>query len=340
MVEQKSRAGWLELLARKRKPIVLVGSVLFLIGFIVFVYFGYHLQLDWTGFNESIGPNIRQYQPTKSLWDWLQLLIVPAVLGVAATWLNFVMNRNERAETKQRADIEHAIAQDSQRETLLQTYLDRMSDLILTNHLRQSGPDTIEARHIARVRTMTVLLRLDDDRKGSLIRFLYDAGLITIVKGTGESIINLDGANLSNANLNRTNLIGADLRGADLSGANLSFARFDDAHLEKATLSEANITGAFLTDAQLNGTKLGGARLRGTNLKRANLNDADLRETDLYRADISRADVSGANLSGLDLTDVIFDQITMSNETNLEGTKLTPEQIKILSKVNGGLLHR
>ncbi|MGB8343617.1 MAG: pentapeptide repeat-containing protein, partial [Ktedonobacteraceae bacterium] len=243
-------------------------------------------------------------------------------------------NKHERAETKQRAEVEHAIAQDSQREILLQTYLDRMSDLILTNQLLRSDSETIEVRHIARVRTMTVLLRLDDDRKGSLIRFLYDAGLISIDKGTGKSIINLSGANLSNADLNRANLIGADLRGADLSGAKLSFARLDDAHLEKANLSEANLTGAHLSDAHLVETKLGGAKLRGTNLKWAHLNDADIRKADLYRADISRADLSGANLSEINLVDVIFDAITVSNETNLVGVTITPEQQKIIERVS------
>ena len=294
MLEQKSRAAWLEWLSKKRKRLFLfIICVILLSGFAVFVYFGYLQQWGWTGFNESIGPNIRQYQPTKSLWDWLQLLIVPTVLGIAATWLNYVMNRNERAEMKQRADIEHAIAQDSQRETLLQTYLDRMSDLILINHLRQPGAHAAEARHIARVRTTTVLLQLDDVRKGSLVRFLYDAGLISIDKGTGESIINLNGANLSNADLTRANLIGADLRGADLSSAKLSFARLDDAHLERANLNEANLTGAHLSDAYLTGAKLGRAKLQGTNLKWTHLNDADLHEVNFFRTDISGADLSG-----------------------------------------------
>ena len=53
MLEEKSRAGWIESLARKRKNLFLIGGMLLLTGFIVFVYFGYRMHLDCTGFNES-----------------------------------------------------------------------------------------------------------------------------------------------------------------------------------------------------------------------------------------------------------------------------------------------
>src|SRR5689334_18290705 len=53
----------------------------------------------------------------KTLWDWLQLLIVPLALAVVALVFQLA---NTRTEQK--------IALDNQREDLLQAYLDRMSD--------------------------------------------------------------------------------------------------------------------------------------------------------------------------------------------------------------------
>jgi len=340
MLEEKSQPSWFR---RHRKALVIIVIFVLVAGASVFAILGYQFQWGWTGFNASTGPNIRQYQPTKTLWDWMQLLIVPIVLTIGVFLLNFAMNQNERAETQRRSESEHDIALDNQRETSLQNYLDRMSDLLLNNHLREPGASTAEACHIARVRTLTALFGLDPIRKGNLIRFLYDAGLITVDANTGKSIIDLSEANLSNADLTRTNLIGADLRGADLSGAKLSFARLDEAHLEGANLSEANLTGTQLSGANLSSTRLGGAKLRGTNLKRVLLNNADLRMAILYRTDMSRADLTGAdlrgadlrgaNLSRLNLVDVNLNGVITNDETDLNEAILPNAEEEYVKKL-------
>ena len=314
---------------RRNKKLLMIMIILCIV-IASFLYLSYWFKWSWTGFNEFTGPNIQQYQPTKTLWDWMQLLIVPAVLAIAAFLLNFATSKNEREETKQRAETEREIALDSQRETLLQTYLDRMSDLLLNNHLREPDPKATEVRDIARARTLTVLAGLDPVRKGNLIRFLYDSKLIITDTDIKECIVDLSEANLNGADLTRANLIGANLSGADLSGATLRFARLDTACLVSANLSEANLTGAHLNDANLMTAKLGGAKLRGTNLKRVRLNDADLRTADLYRANMNRADLSGANLSKSDLTDAILDEIIITNETSLDGAEFSEEQKEAL----------
>src|SRR6266566_4807835 len=172
---------------------------------------------------------IEQHQPGKTLWDWMQLLIIPVVLAVAAFLFNMATNRTEQNITAQRYknDQEIAaqrykndqeIAADKQREDLLQTYLDRMSELLLNNHLRSSDPKK-EVRYIARARTLTVLSRLDANRKKSLLQFLYESDLINATTG---SIVRLENADLSGVDLSDASLSFADLSGADLSGANLS----------------------------------------------------------------------------------------------------------------------
>lgn len=93
---------------------------------------------------------------------------------------------------------------DNQRETALQVYFDKMSELLLIHKLRASAEDN-EIRKIARARTLTVLPRLDRKRKRSLLQFLYESCLIEkanrIVDLTG---VDLSGADLSGANLNGT----------------------------------------------------------------------------------------------------------------------------------------
>ncbi len=61
-----------------RRRWVTIG-VIVLVGLIGLIFAEYWFNWDWTGFNEHIGPRVPQYQPTKTLWDWLQLLVIPSV---------------------------------------------------------------------------------------------------------------------------------------------------------------------------------------------------------------------------------------------------------------------
>src|SRR5689334_14997912 len=109
---------------------------------------------------------------TKTLWDWMQLLIIPLFLTSGALLLNSSERNNERE-----------LATDHQQEAALQAYLDRMADMLLKDNLTSSS--NTEVRKVARIRTLTVLQGLDVKRKATLLRFLYEAELINI----GDTII-------------------------------------------------------------------------------------------------------------------------------------------------------
>src|SRR5690242_4550553 len=109
---------------------LIAGIIAVCIGIFLVIFASYWLNWTWTGFNASVGPNILQYQPSKTLWDWMQLLIVPLVLALGALLFNSTASRNEQRIALQRDHTAQSIAQDNQRETLLQAYLDRMSELL------------------------------------------------------------------------------------------------------------------------------------------------------------------------------------------------------------------
>ncbi len=164
--------------------------------------------------------------------------------------------------TERRYKNDQEIAADKQREDQLQTYLDRMPELLLNNQLSKLPP-TVEARLIARARTLTVLSRLDGKRKASLLQFLYEMNLI----GERMDIIPLQGADLrygefSQALLDKTDMSGVDLRFSDLRGADLR-------------------------DANLLFTKLHNAKLKGTDLRFTNIHEAEL-DTDWYDAILTK----------------------------------------------------
>ena len=134
----------------------------------------------------------------------------------------------------------------SPRDGALQTYLDRTSAL-LRSEWRESGRGFLEA-NIIRAQTLTVLRQLDGERKGLLLRFLYESGLIGKWTGEGEpqgALVDLSKADLSGANLVDAFLSGSDLGGSNLEGANLRRADLEGAILEGANLTDANLTGAI-----------------------------------------------------------------------------------------------
>ncbi|HEU5378596.1 MAG TPA: hypothetical protein VFV38_24515 [Ktedonobacteraceae bacterium] len=85
---------------------------LLIIALIVAVIGGYFWKWDWTGLNRSIGPVVKtnqQYRPEKTLWDWLQLLVIPFVLAIGVFLLNQFQKSREENATKQQTEREARI---------------------------------------------------------------------------------------------------------------------------------------------------------------------------------------------------------------------------------------
>jgi hypothetical protein len=153
----------------------------------------------------------------KTVWDWLQLLIVPVMIlliTVAFTWQQ--NNRQEAIEERRAQDL------------ALQGYLDQMGTLMLED-LSDS-----RVQPVMRARTLTVLRRLDPSHKREVMQFLLEAELVQRVEEKAPII------NLSNADLSGASLSGASLSGASLSDADLSYADLSNADLSNANLISAH----------------------------------------------------------------------------------------------------
>src|SRR5260370_33878544 len=176
------RSLWQQMQQHRLLTLVII---VVLIGFIAFVMAVWRFGWDWTGFNGGYsqmtttstghGTTTATVKPPgKTLWDLLQLLIVPIVLAIVAFLFNLATTRNAQKTTQWRDQTDRAIAVDNQRETELQAYLHQMSELLFERHLRESQLQE-ELRTIARARRLTVLPRLDTNSKVSVIQFLYEA---------------------------------------------------------------------------------------------------------------------------------------------------------------------
>jgi uncharacterized protein YjbI with pentapeptide repeats len=211
---------------------------------------------------------------------------------------------------------EQRIASDNQQQAALQAYFDKMSELLLHEHLGESPPPN-EAVVVARARTATVLRTLNPSRCASLIQFLSQAGILRLcvensakssfdwplkneyslagieLPETNFNCVDLSMIHLEGANLYRAFLRESNLEGTDLSGANMQKAILTSANLQKANLSGANLQDARLFMADLRGAVLSGTNLENTTLILANMSRANLNGANLTRAMLERANLKG-----------------------------------------------
>lgn len=222
---------------KSRSRLRIVGLVILFIFVVALVLLsilmGY--TVSWTGFGDFT-TNSGEFVRGKTLWDWLELLVIPLSLVVGG----YILNRSERDSERQRAEdrakLEREIATDRQREATLQSYLDRMAELLLEKKLLSTKDK--EIRDVARIRTLTVLRGLDAKRKRIVLFFLNEAGLIDSQK---ECLVDLMGADLTDMDLSGALLTHVNLRGADLSRSDFQEVVFDGCNLSDAKLISTNL---------------------------------------------------------------------------------------------------
>lgn len=230
----------------------------FAVALVVFVVVAYQREWRWTGLSEIRRPKCddEDLQPGKTLWDWLQLLVIPLALAGLAFLLNRAQTEREQRREDDRVKQQRATSADAAREDTLRAYLTQMSELMLDRRLLRSKPRS-DVQAVARIATLTAVRRLDGERRGLAIKFLHQARLLRGAK--------------------------VDLAGADLRRASLRDAPFDHGDLSDTDLGGADLRGAILfratlLDADLRGAAMRGAVLVGADLSRANLQDANLED--------------------------------------------------------------
>ena len=174
----------------------------------------------------------------KTPWDFIQLLLIPLVFAGVGYWFSFTQTQSNLQNSQKQYDTNLQIAIDQQRETELTTCLNDMEDLLLNKNLRGSKPGD-EVRVVARGDILTALWRMDGERRGLLMQYLSDAGLIA--KSRNTIIIDLKGADLSGADLREVDLNGVDLSETDLRGAMITGKQLKEAKsLKRAIMPDGS----------------------------------------------------------------------------------------------------
>ncbi|MHB8856485.1 MAG: pentapeptide repeat-containing protein [Bellilinea sp.] len=324
---------------------------IFILGLLIY----YLYSQPWSGLN-TLSSSPGQSSSPKTLWDWLDLLIIP----IALAYIAFYLRKNEALTVQKEAD-EHY------KEQAINSYFQHIQDVLLTLNLEDAGIKQ-DASVISTARTLTLLQTLDPDRKSLVLKFLYEAKLI---KGDNPFIslrradlrqINYDLSSLShadlssvdfeqatfekigfeNAMLTASNLRRSTLAFASLIKANLEYSNLDEADFYRANLREASLIRASARKINLSSSNLEKgifrnvdffqanlrkANLKGANLRWAQLEHANLEYADLRKADLTEANLMYANLKGADMTEAI-----------LKGTIVSRAQLRQAKTIEGAII--
>lgn len=330
---------------------------------VITIVLGYWFNWGWVGVGNYFGPNNstnREFERSKTVWDWLEVIVVPVVLGVGIWWLN-----------DQQAKVNRDIAFQKQLQTIMGQYFDRMTELLFTPGITQSDSDKAKAQVIGRARTLDVLNSLDGKRKGQILLFLQEANLITRIVNEDDSLsppiislnkanlaeaelrginleqavledLTLNGSNLNNAwlkgcRLIRSTLVGASLRDANLVESFLGQASIQGADFTNAKLNDADLNGCGLEDAILIDAKLKNAKLTWVNLTGAKLMGADMEDAKLMNATLTGVNFQGATMVNVDLSDAVMDDAILDN-VNLTGATVSSTQLETVQSYNNATL--
>jgi uncharacterized protein YjbI with pentapeptide repeats len=309
---------------------LVLGFVLVIVLLCQHFIFGMTSWADWTGFGEyypKIAPNGEVVERGKTLWDWFELLIVPAVLGLGAIAFNNAQK-----------SIEMKIASEKNKEDILHSYFSIIGDLILKEDLlaKKDVPDHPVVQ-VARVRTTTVLRSLDTERQNQVFRFLMDTGLSSFIL-IHSSLYNIDFHNI----YIDTNVVDFLDRDADIdqilkkqlfvfSKADLGKANFENATIKFIDFRQTNLYKAKLKSADLIYSDLSNSNISEADLSNAHLYGAKLTDAVLTKANLTKADLTAANLVNAILDESILVEANLTNtdfhEAYLEKAKLIKANI-------------
>ena len=272
--------------------------------FVQHFVFGNTAWADWTGFREYTG-SIAKEDRGKTLWDVLELVIIPVGGALIAYFFNKSLKENEQRLIDERVKIEREILIDQQREIALQSYMMTMHNLIEKNDPCHSLPGD-EIRNFVTTITQSTLNKLDGKRKGLVIKFLYGANFLY----RKDPIVSLEYSDLSDIDLSNTDLESINFKLATLKNANFYQTKLKNASFEKVFLDSTKFYSTNLNNADF-------SYAYGENVifDLAVLSNANLENSYFPKASFDSADLTDANFeyAYLKSTRYFWSELTNTN---------------------------
>jgi uncharacterized protein YjbI with pentapeptide repeats len=250
-----------------------------------------------------------------SLFEWAQLIATISVpIAIAIYTVLHNGNETQIATENRQKDREIAresrvkdleIALDQQRENTLADYISYLTKILIENETKliMSVKDT----HVAWFKTLTVMKRLDAERKSFLLKALYSAKLV-YKKETwdpdGMGVLSFKEVDLSDITLGSArdspiNYPEEDF--VELSYLSLAYANLTNASFRHTKLSDVNFMTAKMDSTDFTCAKIfysvDSCLFNRIIFTRASLRKATFFAAEFYRADFASATLTSANLT-------------------------------------------
>lgn len=235
----------------------------------------------------------------------LMIAVFTIVTTVIQQKLSYQQRAQDRDDTNSLRKQSDRLADSLQKETILVSYLNDVSKLLMT----ENGSQILV--HI-RTKTLTSLRQLDSERKRYLFLFLYESDLI--YQDSSEQLLRLHGA---------------DLNGIQFNGTYDNRCSFIYLYLYNVYLSNGSFIDCFIDRSNFSYGIMYNTRFYKGLLIRISFKMALLDNSCFCNMKLSTINFNGASLTGSDFQGTVWENASVDfTNANLTGANLSKEQLK------------
>lgn len=229
---------------------------------------------EWMGFSPY--DETKDDPRPKLLWDWLDLLIIPASVAL----VGWIYKEYEKSKDSKKE-------YENKQNEVLDSYFRIVSDLIIKENLLDNNLNG-ESKIIARTRTIVAIDNLSGDRKGQVLQFLHESNLIR------NNVVDLIGGNFRNSEVS-----GIVLKNIAIKGVYFCDSEFIKTYLDNSDFTSCDFTGANFNESSLENTNLSYTKLNKCKLTNIDLTSVNFEGADLTNADLSNSKILQTQLNGI-----------------------------------------
>lgn len=287
------------------------------------------------GFGDFLAQDLRLSSATLGIGTLLTALGTVAMQTYARVQEAQLQQRQQEQAQEVRRHEEQAVSQEhnTRLDEMEKTLNGRLAQYMLNNSEKNKPTDDQRALMVSELRDLLQHLHRHDgvadaDRKGKLLRNLYESGLLLSDEETCMTEPPESKPPTTEANKNAMaeaiakakkkseevkEVLAPDILDMTQRDAEKTIAKTEclpRIFLDSMSFANANLENAYLKKAFLPYIDLSNSNLRGANLEGANLSHAKLENADLSGAKLNGTILNGANVVGTNLTDVTTDPHT------------------------------
>ncbi|CAF1208336.1 unnamed protein product [Didymodactylos carnosus] len=290
-----------------------------------------NIQIPKTVAQKEQQHNNQTSQQKCSCLRWTKLFIsalTPLTIGIF-TIVTTIQERHRLVQDKQQAEKqqtqskdtvenqrlqEKQLANDLQQESVFTTYIEDISKFILNNRNDNTPFDDAQSLLYIRTKTLTVLRKLDPQRKKNLMLFLIESRLINTDDESKD--LDLSGADFSNIHFNGTMQSKCKLESIYLPDVYLINASFLNCRI-----IEVNFTGSYLMNTKFTQPIIENSIFKNCVLDESGFTGTELFSINFANAFLPHSDFTAAfNVRHPDFTNADLTNVTIADEHLKEAT--------------------